>query len=249
MKKTWYLAPAIVAFAFASSGCESDEFKDAPSVRAPAASSAAPVTGDVQRPPSAGPVSGSTLPPGHPPIGDHQEGGGAVLGGPSSAVAPPPTPAAAPEQFGKAGPLRWQAPGSWQAVRPSNEMRLAQYVVPNPDGSEPAEMTVFFFGPGGGGGVEANLERWAGQFSDGEPARRDVVERNGIRIHTIDARGTYDPGMAMGGAGKKENQRMLGAIAETPSGAFFFRLIGPEVVTTGQVEAFDEFLTSFELGG
>jgi hypothetical protein len=226
-------------------GCQGDEFKDAPSARAPQPSATAPAAGEAQRPASAGPVTGTTLPPGHPPIGEVQ-GGAAPVAMPAAGGERPSS--GDPSQYGQTGPLRWKAPSHWQAVRPSNEMRLAQYLVETEQGTEPAEMTVFFFGPGGGGGVEANLERWAGQFSGGEPARRDVVERNGIKIHTIDATGTYDPGMAMGGTGKKEGQRMLGAIAETPSGAFFFRLIGPADVTTAQVESFEAFLASFMLG-
>ncbi|MFU8805607.1 MAG: hypothetical protein ACNA8W_17470 [Bradymonadaceae bacterium] len=240
MQKSLFVA--FIGLSLAMVACESNEFKDAPSVKASPGSSAPASANAPDRPPSAGPVSGNTLPPGHPPIGEHQDG--------VAPVAPAPAVAggAEPAQFGKVGPLLWEAPKSWQAVRPSNEMRLAQYIVPTDDGEEPAEVTVFFFGPGGGGGVDANLERWAGQFSGGEPAKRDTIKQGEITLHTIDASGKYDPGMAMGGAGIKDDQRMLGVIAETPSGLFFFRLIGSSAVTGAEADAFGEFLTSFKLG-
>ena len=55
--------------------------------------------------------------------------------------------------------------GRREAQRP---MRLATYTVA-PD----AECGVYFFGSGQGGSVEANLDRWIGQFlqADGKPSK------------------------------------------------------------------------------
>ena len=158
--------------------------------------------------------------------------------------------------YGTTGPLRWKAPESWDGVQPSSSMRLAEYHAPGPDGSEPAVMSIFFFGPGGGGGVDANIDRWVGQFSqpDGtssaKAAKRTERQVNGMKVHLIDVSGTYSAGAAMvqGSAGSKENQRVLGAIVEAPGGLFFFKLLGPKETMAKQEANFNAFVESFQPG-
>src|SRR6476661_7628861 len=68
---------------------------------------------------------------------------------------------------GAAGSIDFDLPQAWQSKPPSSGMRLAQATIPGPGG--PADLAVFFFGPGGGGPVDANIERWVGQ-GGGAPA-------------------------------------------------------------------------------
>ena len=68
--------------------------------------------------------------------------------------------------------MRWTAPASWkaEAARP---MRAATYSIALAAGDQGiAECVVNYFGPGQGGGVDANIERWRGQVlgADGKPA-------------------------------------------------------------------------------
>ena len=57
--------------------------------------------------------------------------------------------------------VKWKAPAAWknQGDRP---MRAATYTTGGD--AEPGEVAVFYFGPGQGGGVQANIDRWIGQF-------------------------------------------------------------------------------------
>src|SRR5205807_2155263 len=111
----------------------------------------------------------------------------------------------------------------------------ATYLIPAADGdSEDGECAVFFFGPGQGGGVEANIKRWIGQFEqpDGRPSDQLAKQKqetiNGLSVTTIDLTGTYlGGGPTMGQSGKKAGYRLLGAIVEGPQGAIFFKLTGP----------------------
>jgi len=63
-------------------------------------------------------------------------------------------------------------------------MRAAQYTVGD------AECVVYFFGPGQGGTVEANIARWSGQFAapDGKPAAAKVTKSNvhGLPVTRMD---------------------------------------------------------------
>src|SRR5207302_2044911 len=101
-----------------------------------------------------------------------------------------------------AASLTWTAPASWKNLG-SRPMRAATYVVPAAPGEkEDGECGVFYFGPGQGGSVEANLDRWINQFEqpDGRPSKQAAQVRkrtiHGIAITTVDVSGAYS---GMGG--------------------------------------------------
>jgi hypothetical protein len=147
---------------------------------------------------------------------------------PSPGLMPSPTAAGSAQQE----PLHitWVDPPAFKRVPPSNPMRKASFVVPRAAGdTEDGELTVFYFGPGQGGSIDANVERWVKQFGEVPPSdvKRADREANGLRQHTVELeKGTFSPGM--GGSGKpKENYGLIGGIVESPSGAYFFKLTGP----------------------
>ncbi len=148
------------------------------------------------------------------------------------------------------GELSFTAPSEWISETPSSRMRRAQYRLPRVSGdSEDAEMVIFFFREQGGS-VQANLDRWIGQFrkADGSPASEAAKishkESHGIPLTLVDVSGTYrgSAGPMMAPAEPKPNFRMLAAIAETPSGPWFFKLTGPEETVTQWEESFHVFL-------
>ncbi len=132
-------------------------------------------------------------------------------------------------------------------------MRAATYaiaVVPGDRG--PAECVVNYFGPGQGGTVDANIERWRGQVlgADGKPAVAKVTVRTvgGVKVTVVDASGTYTGlGGPMAAAAKEvSGYRLLGAIAEGRGGNVFFKLTGPSKTIAAQQAAFDRMLASIQ---
>lgn len=163
-----------------------------------------------------------------------------------------PAPAAAHGSAAPGGELHFQPPNGWRSETPSSSMRKGQYKLPRAEGdTEDAELVVYYFGQGQGGSVDANVERWIGQFrkADGAPAgdvaRRTTVEVRGIKITIVDVSGTYTGGGPMMGSGEpKPNYRMLAAVAETPGGPWFVKLTGPARTVAGWEKGFQEFLDS-----
>ena len=162
--------------------------------------------------------------------------------------APGPAVSAGPARASGAG-LEYETPSTWISETPSSSMRLAQYRLPRLEGDpEDAELAVFYFG-GQGGSVQANVDRWIGQFSnpDGSSVTHpQVSERkiNGISLTIVDVRGTYHQaqGPMMAQTTAKENYRMLAAVAEGPSGSTFFKLTGPQPTVDHFEESFNSFL-------
>ena len=152
------------------------------------------------------------------------------------------------------GGLKFTAPAGWIEETPASSMRKAQYGLPRVEGdSEDAELAVFFF-KGEGGSVQANIERWIGQFTkpDGSPAtdaaKTTHREIHGIPVTIVDVSGTY---MAASGAmlsevKSKPGFRMLAAVAETSAGPWFFKLTGPAATIARWEPAFGQFLDSIE---
>jgi len=151
-----------------------------------------------------------------------------------------------------AGGLKWNVPAGWkpQAQRP---MRAATYTAPKAAGdSEDGECAVFYFGPGQGGGVDANVKRWIGQFEAPGAGPADKLAKtskrtvNGLPVTYIDLTGTYKPsgGPMMQATGSKPGYRLLGAIVEGPQGAVFFKFTAPAKTAAAQQAAFDALLKS-----
>jgi hypothetical protein len=116
-------------------------------------------------------------------------------------------------------------------------MRAATYEVPAaPGDAEGGECVAYYFGPGQGGGVEANIDRWVAQFQapGGGPAdklaKREDKTVNGIRVTTLELTGTYlfKPFPMAPKATAKPGYRMLAAIAEGADAPVFFKLTAPK---------------------
>jgi hypothetical protein len=181
-------------------------------------------------------------------------GGAAISPSPPASVAT--QPAAAPTPPATAHPpveITWVDPPEWKRAERASPMRKASYTIPRA-GSDPedAELGVFYFGPGQGGGIEANVDRWVKQFVD-LPADRVVRSdrsANGLVQHTVEIEsGTFNPNMMPGGKAKpKENFALLGAIVEAPSGVYFFKLTGPKATVAASKKPFFTLLDSVKAG-
>jgi hypothetical protein len=147
--------------------------------------------------------------------------------------------------------LKWTAPSGWsnQGSRP---MRAATYVVPPAQGDkENSECAVYFFGTGQGGSVEANMDRWKSQFTQGgKPGPAQIQKRavHGLPLTTIDSSGEYS---GMGGPladkpGVETGYRLLGAIFEGPEGNVFIKFTGPAKTITANQRNFEQLVNSFE---
>jgi hypothetical protein len=133
------------------------------------------------------------------------------------------------------GNLQYKTPEGWVFMSPNSSMRTAEFVLPVTTGdTEDANMVIFYFG-GGGGSIEANLERWMGQVKqpDGRPSRSvakvDEFMANGLKMTVLDVTGTFVAPIVPGQpeANNKPNFRLIAAVIETPGGPYFVRLTGP----------------------
>jgi hypothetical protein len=189
---------------------------------------------------------GQTAPASTSSSSSSQPSPGVAVGHGSGAQAS--APATVPMQSGS-GNVKWTTPSRWQ-TGPEKPMRSATYLIPAaPGDSEGAECAVF---ENIGGGVDANIKRWIGQFEQPDTSSSDAKAKlaketiNGLQVSTVDLTGIFaGGGTAMGQpAVKKPGYRLLGAIIEAPSGPVYFKMTGPEKTMAAAQKEFQELLKS-----
>ncbi len=167
----------------------------------------------------------------------------------------PEAPVGTQSSANASGELRYKVPAGWMTEHPTSGMRAAQYKLPKTEGdAEDASLVLYYFGAGQGGSVQANIDRWIGQMvqTDGtsskDRAKTETLTVNGLKVTTLDLSGTFTAEMSPGSgtANNKSNYRLMAAVVETPKGAYFAKLIGPEKTVAHWNQAFLDYVNSFE---
>ena len=146
--------------------------------------------------------------------------------------------------------LAYDVPKDWRVVESSSAMRLAQWSY-----GAKSEIVVFYFGEGQGGSIEANVERWYGQFqqpnggSTRERAKVTKSKADELSITRVDVEGTYAAPIRPGAAERhnEPDYRMIAAVVEGPSGPWFIRFLGPAKEVSAGETSFDAFLSGLRL--
>ena len=162
--------------------------------------------------------------------------------------------AAVPAWADSAAGLSWTSPSTWKSEG-SRPMRAATYTIKAaPGDAEGGECVVNYFGPGQGGGVDANLKRWIGQFQAPGGGPADSLAKvskktvNGMPVTLIDITGTYlFKAFPMAPeATPKPGYRMLAAMAEGPQGTVFFKFTAPKKTTDAAESQFNGMIESLK---
>lgn len=153
------------------------------------------------------------------------------------------------------GKVTMTAPKAWEVKKPRTRIVQYEFAAPVVKGDKiPGRITVM----GAGGGVEANVNRWMGQFV--QPDDKTTKERTkvtkkkleGGELHVVDISGTFldkqGGPFAPGPTVKRENYRMLGAIVVTPRlGQYFVKLYGPKKTIDAQAKAFNKMVAATKI--
>ncbi len=176
---------------------------------------------------------------------------------PSASASPAAPPAVAPTAAGTAFveprefPLLWDDPPKFVRTRPKSPARAAEYVI-SKVGADPedAECVVMTFGARQGGSVEDNAKRWFDQFQPALPKpRRTSLDINGMHATLVEVAGTFAGNMMPNAQGQvtptsKPGWRLIGAILESPSGLWFFKMTGPDLTVRSAAQGFEDMVRS-----
>jgi hypothetical protein len=175
----------------------------------------------------------------------------------SAPAAPATTASAAPSPAATAPAAgAFPAQEGWVVETPTSGMRKAQFRLPHAESdADDASLVVYYFG-GQAGSLQANLDRWCGQFEqpDGK-ASADVMKSstravNGIQVHEVDLSGTYVAETAPGSGERvhKDGWRMLAAVFEAKDGPYYAKLVGPSATIAKWEPSFRKFVEAARPG-
>ena len=132
----------------------------------------------------------------------------------------------------KLGKLQMTAPADWDKKTPSVRIIAYEFSLPPAEkGLDPGRMTIM----SAGGSIEANLDRWYGQFrqEDGgdtaKAAKTEKKEIAGQTVHLVEITGTFkDQRGPFSKAEFKKDYEMFAAIIETGAGNIFVKTTAPK---------------------
>ena len=176
---------------------------------------------------------------------------------PAPSITPPATaPQSDPSTWVVSGPtddasiarcagMEFDKPALWGWITPTMRFRTLQYTVPGTDGEPAADLIFSVFASGDGGPVDANIDRWAGQFrpAEGMPPseRRATIEVDGMTVKMIELEGSY---AGMGAAAPRPEWAQLGAIMQAPGRNIYIRLLGPQKTVMANKDAYEALIRS-----
>ncbi len=148
------------------------------------------------------------------------------------------------------GKLQLTAPAGWMRKQPQSSIVEYEFAVKASEG-DPVDGRVTVMSAGGG--VEANIDRWYGQFTqpDGGSTRdRAKVSKKkvaGQEVHLVDISGTYkDQRGPVAPAVDRPKYRMLGAILPTRQGTVYIKFYGPQRTVADNEKSFQSMIDSLE---
>jgi hypothetical protein len=143
--------------------------------------------------------------------------------------------------------IRLKAPESWTRNQPRSQFVEAEFALPSAEGdTSDGRLTISV----AGGSVDANLERWRGQFGDGLIRdSQEALEVAGTTITVVDFSGTFNDQAGPFAPGvKREGYRMIGAIIPgSGQQLHFVKATGPEQTLAKHAESIREFLMTLEV--
>jgi hypothetical protein len=189
---------------------------------------------------------------GNPHAGVDMSGGGAAAG-PMAQKTTPRTLEKLPDGRFALGPFSVALPAGWTEKPITSSMRTAQFALPGPAGE--AELIVYYFGEGGAGSVQDNLDRWLDMFQQpsGKPtkdvAKIEKTKLGGQEATLVSVTGRYVTTTMPGGGDPidKADQALIGAIVESPRGPYYWKLVGPKATVDAHAPKVRAMLTSLKL--
>ena len=143
----------------------------------------------------------------------------------------------------KAGSLLFTVAEGWTAKAKARAMSEGGLTYKIAEIKEGLDADFYYFGKGQGGSVQANVERWKGQF-EGGPNEVESAKLADGKIDFLHLEGTFLSGPPFAKKMPNKGYAMLGAIIAHEDGPVFVKLTGPKDEVAKAIVAFKVLVES-----
>ncbi len=140
------------------------------------------------------------------------------------------------------GEFNFTVTAPWTTGQNTGMMTKAVLQIPV-EGGTPLDAKFYDFG-GPSGGIDANIQRWVGQFEGTPEVKKEELEFKGIKVILLTVTGTYMDGMPGGAKTSRANHALYGAILAGAKSNVFIKFTGPKEIAAKAQEAFKKLATS-----
>jgi hypothetical protein len=139
------------------------------------------------------------------------------------------------------GVITLTAPAGWQRMPPSSSFVAAEFTLSPAEGDDmDGRLTVST----AGGSVEANIERWKGQFGpEVKEAPQEEIDAAGAKITIVDFSGEFnDQRGPFAPAVQRADYRMIAAIVPLDGQLYFIKATGPQKTIAFHADKVHQFI-------
>ena len=137
------------------------------------------------------------------------------------------------------------APAGWQRTPPSSSFVAAEFALSRAEGDDAdGRLTVST----AGGSVEANIDRWKGQFGpQAKQSPQEEIDVAGMKVTVVDFSGDFnDQRGPFAPAVERPGYRMIAAIVPVDGQLHFIKATGPQKTIASHADEIHQFIRSVE---
>ncbi len=146
----------------------------------------------------------------------------------------------------KAGPFAFTIAAPWKQSESPRPMSQGTIELPGKDGAAGLSASFYHFGPGQGGDLQGNIERWQAMFdkaSDPKPVKEEM-EFGDAKAVLVSITGTYTGSRFSPEPEPRQGYTLLAAVLPHKEGDVYVRLVGPQAGVTAAKDDFKKILLS-----
>lgn len=144
----------------------------------------------------------------------------------------------------KVGELAFTASAPWKVSEEKRPMSAGTITLPGKDGAPELSAVFYHFGPGQGGDLNSNIQRWEAMFT-AEPAPKTAKEEFDFgkeKATLVSITGTYTGSRFSPEKEPRADWLLLAAVIPSAEGDVYVRFVGPSAAVTAAKDDFKKLL-------
>lgn len=135
------------------------------------------------------------------------------------------------------------SPANWESKTPTSPIIAAEFLLPRAEGDDAdGRLTIST----AGGSVQANIDRWKGQFGpQPQETSQEEIDVAGLKVTVVDLSGDFnDQRGPFAPAVKRPGYRMIAAVIPSEGQLHFIKATGPQKTISANADAIHQFIRS-----